>query len=71
MDEQPVRAEWVAAVNELARTGTSEVGYPIVANPASRDHVGQAVQELLLGQKTAAEACAGADKQLDALIAKD
>lgn len=71
MDEQPVRAEWVAAVNELARTGTSEVGYPIVANPASRDHIGQAVQELLLGQKTPAEACAAADRQLDALIAKD
>lgn len=71
MDEQPVRAEWVAAVNELSRTGTSEVGYPIVANPASRDFIGQAATELLLGQKTSAEACAAADKQLDALIAKD
>ncbi|WP_438999515.1 ABC transporter substrate-binding protein [Variovorax beijingensis] len=70
-DEQPVRAEWVAAVNELARTGTSEVGYPIVANPASRDFIGQAATELLLGQKTPAQACADADKQLDALIAKD
>jgi multiple sugar transport system substrate-binding protein len=70
-DEQPVRGEWVAAVNELGRTGTSEVGYPIVANPASRDFIGQAATELLLGQKTAAEACAAADKQLDALIAKD
>ncbi|WP_298214561.1 sugar ABC transporter substrate-binding protein [Acidovorax sp.] len=71
MDEQPVRREWVAAVNELAKTGTSEVGYPIVANPASREFVGQAVTELLLGQKTAAQACADADKQLDALIAKE
>ncbi|MCW5256604.1 sugar ABC transporter substrate-binding protein [Verminephrobacter aporrectodeae subsp. tuberculatae] len=71
MDEQPVRAEWVAAVNELSRTGTSEVGYPIVANPASRDFIGQAATELLLGQKTPAQACADADKQLDALIAKD
>jgi multiple sugar transport system substrate-binding protein len=71
MDEQPVRAEWVAAVNELSRTGTSEVGYPIVQNPASRDFIGQAATELLLGQKTPAQACADADKQLDALIAKD
>jgi multiple sugar transport system substrate-binding protein len=71
MDEQPVRVEWVAAVDELARTGTSEVGYPIVANPASREFIGQAVTELLLGQKTPAQACADADKQLDALIAKD
>lgn len=71
MDEQPVRREWVAAVNELSRTGTSEVGYPIVANPASRDFVGQAVTELLLGQKPVAEACADADKALNALIAKE
>lgn len=71
MDEQPVRKEWVAAVGELAKTGTSEVGYPIVANPASREFVGQAVNELLLGQKPVAEACADADKQLDALIAKE
>jgi multiple sugar transport system substrate-binding protein len=71
MDEQPVRKEWVAAVNELGKTGTSEVGYPIVANPASREFVGQAVNELLLGQKPAAQACADADKQLDALIAKE
>ncbi|MDQ6640083.1 MAG: sugar ABC transporter substrate-binding protein [Pseudomonadota bacterium] len=71
MDEQPVRREWVAAVNEAARTGTSEVGYPIVANPASREFVGQAVDELLLGQKPLAQACADADRQLDALIAKE
>lgn len=71
MDEQPVRTEWVAAVNELGKTGTSEVGYPIVANPASREFVGQAVDELLLGQKSVAQACADADKQLDALIAKE
>lgn len=71
MDEQPVRKEWVAAVNELGKTGTSEVGYPIVANPASREFVGQAVDELLLGQKPVAQACADADRQLDALIGKE
>ncbi|MFP5477952.1 MAG: ABC transporter substrate-binding protein [Gammaproteobacteria bacterium] len=71
MDGEPVRREWAATVNELGKTGTSEVGYPIVANPASREYVGQAVNELLLGQKTVAQACADADKQLDALIAKD
>lgn len=71
MEGEPVRKEWVATVNELGKTGTSEVGYPIVANPASREFVGQAVNELLLGQKAVAQACADADKQLDALIAKD
>ena len=71
MDEEPVRKAWVDAVNQLSKTGTSEVGYPIVANPASREFVGQAVNEILLGQKTVAEACADADKRLDALIAKE
>lgn len=71
MEEQPVRKEWVDAVNELAKTGTSEVGFPIVANPASREYVGQAVDEILLGQRTVAQACADADKQLDALITKE
>ena len=71
MEEQPVRKEWVAAVDEVARIGTSEVGYPIVANPASREFVGQAVDEILLGQKSVSQACADADKQLDALISKE
>jgi multiple sugar transport system substrate-binding protein len=71
MDQEPVRREWVAALNEAGRTGTAEVGYPIVANPASREYVGQAVNELLLGQKTVQQACADADKALDALISKE
>jgi len=71
IDEQPVRREWANAVTELGKTGISEVGYPITANPASREFVGQAVDEVILGQKTVAEACADADKQLDALIAKE
>lgn len=70
MDEEPVRREWAAVVSELGKTGTSEVGYPIVANPASREYVGQAVDEILLGQKTVPQACADADKLLDALISK-
>lgn len=71
LDEVPVRREWIAAINELGRTGTSEVGYPIIANPASREHIGQAVNVLLLGQKSVDEACADADKAMDALIAKE
>jgi len=71
MDAETVRQEWVAAVNELGQTGTSDVAYPIVAVPASREWVGQAVNELILGQKTVGQACAEADRQLDMLIAKD
>jgi multiple sugar transport system substrate-binding protein len=71
IDEVPVRREWIAAINDANRTGTSEVGYPIVANVASRDVVGQAVNELILGQKPVAQACAEADRALNELIAKE
>lgn len=70
IDEQPVRKEWQAALDVLAAKGSSEVGYPIVANPESREFIGQAVQDLILKQKTVDQACADADKALDALIAK-
>jgi len=71
IDELPVRREWIAALNVLSQTGVSEVGYPIVANPASREPIGQAINELILGQKTVAQACADADAALNALIAKE
>ncbi len=70
IDEEPVRKEWQAALDVLATKGSSEVGYPIVANPESREFIGQAVQDLILKQKTVDQACADADKALDGLIAQ-
>jgi multiple sugar transport system substrate-binding protein len=70
LDEEPVRKEWQAALDVLATKGSSEVGYPIVANPESREFIGQAVQDLILKQKGVDQACADADKALDALIAQ-
>ena len=70
IDEEPVRKQWQAALDVLAAKGSSEVGYPIVANPESREFIGQAVQDLILNQKSVDQACADADKSLDALIAQ-
>lgn len=70
-DLKPVRRQWVAALDQVSRTGTAEVGYPIVANPASREFVGQAVNDIMLGTKPAEQACADADASLNALIAKE
>ncbi|MBV9064466.1 MAG: sugar ABC transporter substrate-binding protein [Methylobacteriaceae bacterium] len=70
IDEEPVRKEWQAALDLLATKGSSEVGYPIVANAQSREFIGQAVQDLILKQKTVDQACADADKELNALIAQ-
>jgi len=66
---KPIRQEWQRAVDAIARTGSSEVGFPIVANPASRSPIGQSVDEVLLAAKTVDQACADADRSLDALIA--
>ncbi len=71
LSEQPVRQEWQAALGHLADQGTSEVGYPIIQNPESREHIGQAVDAVLLGTSTVEEACAEADKQLNALIERE
>jgi len=70
IDEEPVRKQWQAALDVLATKGSSEVGYPIVANPESREFIGQAVQDLILSQKPIDQACADADKGLDELIAQ-
>lgn len=70
IDEEPVRKQWQAALDVLAAKGSSEVGFPIVANPESREFIGQAVQDLILNQKSVDQACADADKALDALIAQ-
>ncbi|WP_343314906.1 sugar ABC transporter substrate-binding protein [Brucella sp. BE17] len=70
IDEAPVRASWQAALGVLASNGSSEVGYPINANPESRDYIGQAVQDVLLGQRSVEDACAAADNALNGLIAR-
>ncbi|CAE6827421.1 Erythritol/L-threitol-binding protein [Paraburkholderia aspalathi] len=69
IDEQPVRREWITAINELGRTGESKIGYPIVANAESREYIGQAVTALILGQKNVQQACSAADTSLNGLIA--
>lgn len=65
----PVRQEWQNTLSEMARTGTSEVGYPVAQNPLSRQYFGDAVDKVILGTATPAVACAAADVKLNVLIA--
>ena len=71
LDESEVRKEWQDALAEIAATGTSEIGYPIVGNPESRQYIGNAVGDVLLGSKTVEQSCADADAELNALIARE
>jgi multiple sugar transport system substrate-binding protein len=70
LDEAPIRKQWQEAIDHLAKEGTSEVGYPIVQNPQSREFIGQAVDSILLGTSTVDQACAAADEKLNALISQ-
>ncbi len=69
--EQRVRQEWVAALSEMARTGTGEVGPPIEQQPAAREAIGDAVNRILLGQATVEQAAADADKAMNQLIERE
>ncbi|MBP0618021.1 ABC transporter substrate-binding protein [Jiella mangrovi] len=70
LEEQPLRQQWQKTLDELAKTGTSEVGFPIVENPESREYIGQAVDQILLGEADVDTACKAADEALDGLIAR-
>jgi multiple sugar transport system substrate-binding protein len=39
--------------------------------PEARDILGDEIQQMILGQVTADQACAAADKQIDALVARE
>jgi multiple sugar transport system substrate-binding protein len=60
LDEEPLRRQWIDTINQAAKIGTSEIGYPIVANPQSREYMGQNVTDVFLGNKSLDEACAEA-----------
>ena len=66
-----MRKQWQEALAEIARTGNSNIGYPIVGNPESRQYIGNAVGDVLLGSKTVEESCADADAALDELMARE
>jgi multiple sugar transport system substrate-binding protein len=68
---EPVRQEWSKALDAMARTGTSEVGPPMEQQPEARDILGDEIQQMILGQVNADQACAAADKQIDALVARE
>ena len=71
LTEAPVRGEWAKALDEMAKTGTSEVGPPMEQQPEARDVLGEAVQKMILGQQSADEACAEIDAKTNALLEKE
>ena len=70
LDKLPVRKQWEETLTVLGDKGTSEVGYPIIENPRSRDFIGEAVVDIMLGKSDVKTSCAAADKSLNKLIAE-
>jgi multiple sugar transport system substrate-binding protein len=62
--ERPVRQQWVNALQEISRTGTGDYASPTDRVPETREIIGRAVQEVVLGQKTAKDAACAADVDL-------
>jgi multiple sugar transport system substrate-binding protein len=69
--EQPIRGEWTKALDEMAKTGTSEVGPPMEQQPEARDILGEAIQKMILGQANVDQACKEIDEKTTALLAKE
>lgn len=69
--EEPIRQNWIEVLELLGATGTSEVGPPIENQPEARQIIGEAIQEVILGRATAAEAACSADARINLLIAQE
>ncbi len=63
----PLRAEWAAAVKHVSEKGSGEVGPPAIEQPTVRKIMGDAIDAVILGQKSAADAMKAADAEIDKL----
>jgi multiple sugar transport system substrate-binding protein len=62
--ELPIRQSWVNALVETGRTGTGIYQTNTDRIPEARELIGRAVQEIVLGQKSAKDAACAADADL-------
>lgn len=69
LQQVPVRGDWAKLLNDMGATGTSEVGPPLERQPQAREIIGDAVDNVLLGESSAHDAACSADKQLAAMMA--
>ena len=62
--EMPIRRAWADALIELGRTGTGVYQSPTDRIPEARDMIGGAMQQIVQGKATPAEAAKAADVEL-------
>lgn len=62
--ELPIRQAWADALVEISKTGTAVYQSPTTRIPEARDIIGNAVQQVMLGQAEARAAACAADEEL-------
>ena len=62
--EQPIRRAWAEALVQLGREGSGVFQPPTDRIPEAREKIGDAVQQVILGRATPAEAARAADEEL-------
>ncbi|MEW5718758.1 MAG: sugar ABC transporter substrate-binding protein [Chloroflexota bacterium] len=65
--EDPIWSDWTATLKHIVEKGSGDVGTPGVEQPAIRQIIGDAIDAVYLGQKSAEEAAKEADAKLDAM----
>jgi multiple sugar transport system substrate-binding protein len=63
-NEQPIRRAWANALVQLGREGTGTMQPPTDRVPEAREKIGDAIQAIVLGRATPAEAARTADTEL-------
>jgi len=63
----PIRTEWANAVRDISNTGTEIYQPPTERIAEARERMGRAVQEIVLGQKSARDAACEANKDMEKL----
>jgi multiple sugar transport system substrate-binding protein len=66
--EVPVRQQWAETLISMMENGTSAIAPPVENQPKVRDIIGDAVQQVLLGNMTPEEAAKQADEQVNTLL---
>ncbi len=62
-----LKGEWATAVKYVSEKGSGEVGPPAFEQPTARKIMGDAIDAVILGQKSAADAMKAVDVELDKL----
>lgn len=68
--QKRIRREWAAALKKLSATGSAVLAPNIVLQPEARQDIGEAIDDVILGKKTAQQSARDVDQKIDQLIAQ-